>query len=383
VLYFLLQPLAGSVGVFRLLNYITFRAGAAFVTALLVAFIVGPAIIRRLRAMSVHQVVREGTPDTHAGKGRTPTMGGVIILVATFVPVVLWGRFSTRAGEYLVIATLVMAWMGGIGFLDDYLKLKQKREGKKNEGLVERYKLAGQIVAGVALALYLMLSPLSTLPGASTTLPFFKYILIVPASAAIAWLYVPFVTFVLTGFSNAVNLTDGLDGLATGLTGIAAGTLAVFAYIFGRIDTSAYLGIFYLRGAGELTVFCAAVLGACIGFLWFNTFPAQVFMGDTGSLALGGALGAVAILLKSEFLLVIVGGVFVAETASVLIQRVVFKVRKRARGVEYAKANRVFLRAPLHHHFELKGWPETQVVVRFWILGIFCAILALATLKLR
>jgi phospho-N-acetylmuramoyl-pentapeptide-transferase len=383
VLYFFLQPLAGRIGIFRLFNYITFRAGAAFVTALIVAFLVGPAIIRRLRRMSVHQVVREGTPDTHAGKGRTPTMGGLIILVATFVPVLLWGRFNTRAGEYLVIATLVMAWMGAIGFLDDYLKLKQKREGKKNEGLVERYKLAGQIFAGVALALYLMLLPLSTLPGASTTTPFFKYVLIVPASAAIAWLYVPFVTFVLTGFSNAVNLTDGLDGLAAGLTGIAAGTLAVFAYIMGRYDTSAYLQIFYLRGAGELTVFCAAVLGACIGFLWFNTFPAQVFMGDTGSLALGGALGGVAILLKSEFLLVIVGGVFVAETASVLIQRVVFKFRKRTRGEAYAKANRVFLRAPLHHHFELKGWPETQVVVRFWILGIFCAILALSTLKLR
>jgi phospho-N-acetylmuramoyl-pentapeptide-transferase len=184
-------------------------------------------------------------------------------------------------------------------------------------------------------------------------------------------------------YSHAVNLTDGLDGLATGLTGIAAGTLAVFAYVMGRFDTSEYLRIFYLRGSGELAVFCAALLGACIGFLWFNTFPAQVFMGDTGSLALGGALGSVAILLKSEFLLVIVGGVFVAETASVLIQRVVFKFRKRTRGEEYAKANRVFLRAPLHHHFELKGWPETQVVVRFWILGIFCAILALSTLKLR
>ena len=383
MLYFLLQPFAGQIGIFRLFNYITFRAGAAFVTALLVAFVVGPAILRRLRAMSVHQVVREGTPETHAGKGRTPTMGGVIILVATFVPVLLWGRFGTRAGEYLLIATLVMAWMGGIGFLDDYLKLKQKREGKKNEGLVERYKLAGQFVAGVALALYLMLFPLSTLPGASTTLPFFKYILIVPASAAIAWLYVPFVTFVLTGFSNAVNLTDGLDGLATGLTGIAAGTLAVFAYIMGRIDTSSYLQIFYLRGAGELAVFCAAVLGACIGFLWFNTFPAQVFMGDTGSLALGGALGAVAILLKSEFLLVIVGGVFVAETASVLIQRVVFKVRKRRHGLEYAKTHRVFLRAPLHHHFEVKGWSEQQVVVRFWIVGIIGAFLALSTLKVR
>jgi phospho-N-acetylmuramoyl-pentapeptide-transferase len=383
VLHFLLQPLAGQVGLFRLLNYITFRAGAAFVTALIVAFIVGPPIIRRLRAMAVHQVVREGTPDTHAGKGTTPTMGGLIILVATFVPVLLWGRFSTRAGEYLVIATLVTAWMGGIGFLDDYLKMKQKREGKKNEGLVERYKLAGQVTAGVALALYLWLSPLSTLPGASTTLPFFKYVLIVPASAAIAWLYVPFVTFILTGSSNMVNLTDGLDGLATGLTAIAAGTLAVFAYVMGRIDTSDYLQIYYLRGAGELTVFCAALLGACIGFLWFNTFPAQVFMGDTGSLALGGALGAVAVLLKSEFLLLIVGGVFVAETASVILQRTVFKYRRRRHGLEYAQKNRVFLRAPLHHHFEMKGWPETQVVIRFWILGIFCAILALSTLKLR
>jgi phospho-N-acetylmuramoyl-pentapeptide-transferase len=385
VLYFFLQPLASrpGFGVFRLFNYITFRAGAAFVTALIVAFIVGPAIIRRLRAMSVNQVVREGTPDTHAGKGSTPTMGGLIILAATLVPVVLWGRFNTRAGEYLTIATLVMAWMGGIGFLDDYLKLKQKREGKKNEGLVERYKLIGQVTAGVALALYLWLFPLSTLPGASTTLPFFKYILIVPASAAIAWLYVPFVTFILTGVSNAVNLTDGLDGLASGLTAIAAGTFAVFAYLMGRIDTSAHLQIFYLRGAGELTVFCAAILGACIGFLWFNTFPAQVFMGDTGSLALGGALGAVAILLKSEFLLLIIGGVFVAETVSVILQRVVFKVRRRRHGLEYAQKNRVFRRAPLHHHYEVSGWPETQVVVRFWILGIFCAILALSTLKLR
>jgi phospho-N-acetylmuramoyl-pentapeptide-transferase len=225
--------------------------------------------------------------------------------------------------------------------------------------------------------------PLSTLPGASTTLPFFKYILIVPATSLLAWLYVAFVTFVLTGASNAVNITDGLDGLATGLTGIAAATFAVFAYMMGRIDTSAYLQLFYLRGAGELTVFCAAILGACIGFLWFNAFPAQVFMGDTGSLALGGALGAVAVLLKSEFLLVIIGGVFVAEMLSVIIQRTTFKLRRRRHGLEYAQTHRVFRRAPLHHHFELTGWPETQVVVRFWILGIFCAMFALMTLKLR
>jgi phospho-N-acetylmuramoyl-pentapeptide-transferase len=383
VLHFLLQPLARDVGAFRLLNYITFRAAGAFVTALLVAFLVGPAIIRRLRAMAVHQVVREGTPDTHAGKGTTPTMGGLIILAATLAPVALWGRFTGRGGPYIAIAALLMGWMGGIGFLDDYLKLRQKRMGLKNTGLAERFKLAGQVTAGVTLGLLLWLAPISTLPGASTTLPFFKYLLIVPASAAFAWLYVPFVTFILTGASNAVNLTDGLDGLATGLTAIAAGTFAIFAYLIGRVDTSSALLIFYVRGAGELTVFCAAVLGACIGFLWFNAFPAQVFMGDTGSLALGGALGSVAILLKSEFLLLIIGGVFVAETVSVILQRGVFKYRRRRYGLEFAQKNRVFLRAPLHHHFEVKGWPETQVVVRFWILGVLCATLALSTLKLR
>jgi phospho-N-acetylmuramoyl-pentapeptide-transferase len=191
------------------------------------------------------------------------------------------------------------------------------------------------------------------------------------------------VTFVLAGTSNAVNLTDGLDGLATGLVAIAMLTLGLFAYVHGRVDTSAYLQLFYLRGAGELTVFCAAVVGACIGFLWYNAHPAQVFMGDTGSLALGGAVGVVAILLKSEFLLPIVGAVFVAETVSVILQRSVFKWRRRRHGEEYARANRLFRKAPVHHHFEMIGWPETQVVVRFWIVGILCAILALSTLKLR
>jgi phospho-N-acetylmuramoyl-pentapeptide-transferase len=202
-------------------------------------------------------------------------------------------------------------------------------------------------------------------------------------AATMAWLYVPFVTFVLTGVSNAVNLTDGLDGLSAGLTAIAAATFALFAYMMGRIDASSYLQIYYLRGAGELTIFCAAIFGACIGFLWFNCHPAQVFMGDTGSLALGGALGAIAILLKSEFLLLIVGGVFVAETMSVILQRSAFKYLRRRRGLEYAQKHRIFRRAPLHHHFELKGWAEEQVVVRFWILGILCAFLALTTLKLR
>ena len=380
MLFHLLSPLQPYWEPFRLIYYISFRAVAAAVTALLMAFLVGPLIIARLRRMSLHQIVREGTPDSHKAKGTTPTMGGLIILAATIIPTLLWAKLNNR---YVLLALGVMAWMGAIGFLDDYLKLRQKRMGVKNEGLVERYKLAGQIVIGVALGLYLWLDPISTLPGASTTLPFFKYVLIVPLSLGFAWLYVPFVTFILTGTSNAVNFTDGLDGLAAGLCAIAAVTFAIYAYAMGRIDTSGYLQLFYLRGAGELTIFCAAMFGALIGFLWFNAFPAQVFMGDTGSLALGGAIGAVAILLKSEFLLAIVGAVFVAEMVSVIIQRTVFKYRRKKFGLEFAQKNRVFLKAPLHHHFEMKGWPETQVVVRFWIIGILCAFLALGTLKVR
>ena len=380
MLHLILTRFADDFGPLRLFNFITFRAAGAAVTALLVAFVIGPPIVRWLRARAVHQVVRFGTPESHAGKGSTPTMGGLILLLAATGSTILWGRLDNR---YVLLALVVTAWMGVIGFLDDFLKLKQKREGKKNEGLVERYKLAGQIAIGVALGWYLWQYPLSTLPGASTTLPFYKYVLVVPAFTWLAWIYVAFTTFVLTGSSNAVNITDGLDGLAAGLTAIAAATFALFAYVIGRVDTSQYLQIYYLRGAGELSIFCAAIFGACIGFLWFNCHPARVFMGDTGSLALGGALGAVAILLKSEFLLLIVGGVFVAEMLSVIVQRFVFKWRRRTRGLEYAQQHRVFRRAPLHHHFELGGWTESQVVIRFWILGIMCAFLALTTLKLR
>lgn len=380
MLHLLLTPFIDDFPPLRLINYISFRAGAAGVTALLVAFMVGPAIIRRLRAMALHQVVREGTPDTHKLKGATPTMGGLIIIAAAFIATLLWGRLTNG---YVLLALLVTLWMGAIGFLDDYLKLKQKREGKKNEGLVERYKLVGQVSIGVLLGLVLWLMPPSQLPGASTTLPFFKYVLVVPLAASLAWLYVPWVAFIITGTSNAVNLADGLDGLAAGLTAIALSVFVLFAYVMGRVDTSAYLQLYYLRGAGELAVFCVALVSACIGFLWFNAHPAQVIMGDTGALALGGAIGAVAILLKNELILPIVGGVFVAETVSVIIQRVVFKYRKRKYGLEYAQQHRIFKRAPLHHHFELSGWTETQVVFRFWILGILCAFLALTTLKLR
>ncbi|HVH39383.1 MAG TPA: phospho-N-acetylmuramoyl-pentapeptide-transferase [Gemmatimonadaceae bacterium] len=374
--YFLL-PLTDIVSGFNIFSYISFRAAGAAITSGLFCFIFGPAILRRLQSMQIHQVVRAGTPDSHAGKGTTPTMGGFIILAAIAGSTLLWMRLDSK---YVWLALIVTLLMGLIGFLDDFLKLKQKREGRENRGLVERYKLAGQVSIGLLLGLYLWQLPLNTLPGASTTLPFYKYVLIIPTQP---WLYLPFVTFVMTGTSNAVNLTDGLDGLAAGLMAAAMLTMALFAYVMGRFDAAEYLQIYYLRGAGELTIFCSAVFGAAVGFLWYNAHPAQVFMGDTGSLALGGALGAVAILLKSEFLVLIVGGVFVAETMSVIIQRTAFKYRRKRYGLEYAKTHRVFLRAPLHHHFELKGWPETRVVVRFWIIGILCALAALSTLKIR
>jgi phospho-N-acetylmuramoyl-pentapeptide-transferase len=381
VLYYIFVPLVREFTVLNVFNYITFRAAGAAVTSLVLAFLIGPWIVNRLRALSMQQVVREGTPESHQAKKDTPTMGGLIILLCLIPSVVLWTRLNNK---YTWLALAVTVGMGAIGFLDDTLKVRQKRRGEKNEGLVERYKLAGQVTIGVFLGWFLWQYPLSSnLPGASTTLPFYKYVLVLPLFPWLEWIYVAFTTFILVGVSNAVNLTDGLDGLAAGLSAIAFATLAVFAYVIGRVDTSRYLGIFYLSGAGELTIFCAAMVGALIGFLWYNAYPAQVIMGDTGSLALGGGLGAVAILLKSEFLLVFVGFVFMAETMSVMIQRSVFRFRRRKYGLDYAKANRVFLRAPIHHHFELKGWHETQVVVRFWILGILFAVLALSTLKLR
>ena len=381
MLYHLFVPLIRDYTFLNVFTYITFRAAGAFVMALLMAFIVGPIILRILRRKAYHQVVREGTPDTHLQKGTTPTMGGLIILVCSLTSVLMWARLTSH---YTVLAIIVTAWMGAIGFLDDVLKLKQKRAGQKNQGLVERYKLVGQVVIGIFLGIWLWQNPLSpSLPGASTTLPFYKYVLVVPIAASLEWIYVLWTTFIVVGVSNSVNLTDGLDGLAAGLAAIAFATLAVFAYLFGRIDLSSYLRVFYLPNAGELTVFCAAMVGALIGFLWFNTYPAKVFMGDTGSLALGGGLGAVAILLKSEFLLVFIGFVFMVETVSVLGQRFLFKYRKKRYGLEYAQKNRLLLRAPLHHHLELKGWHEAQVVVRFWIIGILMAVLALSTLKVR
>ena len=373
MLYHLLAPLANKHILFNLFNYITFRAAGATVTALILAFVIGPRIIRTLRERHIGQVVRAEGPASHHGKRGTPTMGGLIVILATVIPTLLWARLDTG---YVLVAVVATLWMGAIGFLDDYLKVVQG----KPRGLIARWKFAGQITFGVALAAYLLLDPLAErLPAASTQLPLFKYELLVLAVPV----YILFVTVVVTGSSNAVNLADGLDGLAAGLTAIAAGAFAVFAYLFGRFDASRYLGVYYLAGAGELAIFCLALLGATLGFLWFNAHPALVFMGDTGALAMGGALGTVAIMLKAEFLLLIAGGVFVAEAASVMIQTGVYRWHRRTRGKEYADAHRVFRMAPLHHHFEKLGWPEPRVVMRFYILGVMCAALAIATLKIR
>jgi phospho-N-acetylmuramoyl-pentapeptide-transferase len=374
VLYHLFAPLSSDLIIFNLFNYITFRAAGAAVTAIVMAFMVGPPIIRRLRGRNVGQVIRAEGPASHQSKRGTPTMGGIIILASTLVPTLLWAPLNNR---FVMVATIATLWMGCIGFVDDYLKFI---EGKPR-GLVARHKLVGQVTFGVVLGAYLLLQPLwgDVVPANATTLPFIKYVLV---SLPIL-LYIGFVTFIVTGFSNAVNLTDGLDGLATGLTAIAAAAFAVFAYVFGRVDTAEYLFVYYLPGAGELAIFCASLMGAALGFLWFNSHPAEVFMGDTGSLAIGGAFGTVAILLKSEFLLLLVGGVFVAETTSVILQTSVYRWRKRRRGREYADQHRVFRMAPLHHHFEKLGWPESKVVARFYIIGILCALFALSTLKIR
>jgi phospho-N-acetylmuramoyl-pentapeptide-transferase len=373
VLYHLLVPLASNHIAFNLFNYISFRAFGGTVTALLMAFIFAPPIIRRLRLHKVGQVIRAEGPASHQGKRGTPTMGGLIIILATVTATLLWARLDSR---YVVVALVATLWMGAIGMLDDYLKIVRG----KSQGLVARWKLVGQISFGLALGLGLLLWPLAdNLRAASTQVPLFKYYLLS------FWppLYVLFVTVVLTGSSNAVNLSDGLDGLASGLTAITAGAFAIFAYLFGRFDAAKYLGVYFLPGAGELTIFCGALLGAALGFLWFNAHPAQVFMGDTGALAIGGALGTVAIMLKAEFLLLLAGGVFAAEAVSVILQTGVYRWRKRRYGKEYADQHRIFRMAPLHHHFEKLGWAEPQVVTRFYILGVLCAAIALATLKVR
>ncbi|MBU1318928.1 MAG: phospho-N-acetylmuramoyl-pentapeptide-transferase [candidate division Zixibacteria bacterium] len=361
--YHLLYPLTDSVSFFNLFKYITFRSAGAILTALIVSLIFGPLFIRVLKGRGVKETIRQEGPKSHYAKEGTPTMGGIIILAAIIIPTLLWADLTNR---FIQLILFVTVWMGAIGFMDDYMKAILRHP----KGMVGKYKLAGQVICGLILGLVLYYyAPFPTF-GTTTEIPFVKDYILNFSSVIV---FVPFVVLVITGSSNAVNLSDGLDGLATGLCGIAFVAFAGFAYVSGRNDFSQYLQIMYLEGAGELTIYCAATMGAALGFLWYNSHPAEIFMGDTGALALGGAMGAIAIMLKKELLLLIVGGVFVAEALSVILQVSSFKLR----GV------RIFKMAPLHHHFEQLGWPETKVVTRFWIIGVICALLTLATLKVR
>ena len=356
-------------GVFR---FITFRAGAAAVTALLIAFWVGPKIIKRLRALQIGEAAKTEAPKTHLTKAGTPTMGGLIVLASTVIPALLWADIKNM---YVVLILFVTVALGAVGFLDDYLKVVRK----KPKGLIGRYKIVGQVLVGLVIGGVIFFFPewidqdLWKLKS-STTIPFFKNL-----ELDLGWLYIPVVVFIVTATSNAVNLTDGLDGLAIGTVGIVGMTLAVIAYVSGHSELSQYLTIPYLRGNGELAIYCAALVGAALGFLWFNSYPAQVFMGDTGSLALGGAIGAMCVLMKKELLLPTLGGVFLMETVSVIIQRMYFKYTKK----KYGEGRRVFRMAPVHHHFELLGWPEPKIVTRFYIIAILLMILSLATFKVR
>ena len=361
MLYWLLYPLREHFFAFNVFRYITFRAAYAMVTALLICFIFGPLLIRALRRLQIGQRIRNEAPDSHQRKEGTPTMGGTLIIAATVVPTLLWGNL---ANPYIQVALVVTLWTGLIGFLDDYLRVVKKTE----KGLVGRYKLFGQIVFGAALGVFLYVHPLVREAATQSVIPFFK-------NYYIEWgiLYIPLVIIVITGTSNAMNLTDGLDGLAAGASAFSFFAFAALAYLSGHRAFADYLNIPYMPGCGELTVYCMSVVGAALGFLWFNTHPAQIFMGDTGSLSLGGALGTIAVLLKKELLLIIIGGIFVAETLSVILQVGSFKLTGK----------RIFRMAPLHHHFELKGWREEKVVVRFWIIAALLALLSISTLKLQ
>jgi len=360
--YHLLYPLRHVISAFNLFRYITFRAAYATLTALLVSFILGPLIIRRLKKHHIEEKIRMNGPQSHLVKEGTPTMGGLVILLAIVLPTLMWADLGNRYIQLILFSTI---WMGAIGFIDDYLKVVKNVP----KGLVARRKLIGQVTFGLILGVILYFWPLSTQFRTQTSIPFLKNWVI-----DFGIFYIPFVVLVTTGASNALNLTDGLDGLAIGIVTTCALAFAGMSYVSGRTDFSSYLNIMYLQGSGELTVFLAATVGAALGFLWFNAHPAKVFMGDTGSLALGGALSAAAILLKKEIQLLIVGGVFAAEALSVIIQITSYKLRG---------GKRVFLMAPLHHHFELSGWKEPKVIIRFWIIAIIFALLALSSLKLR
>jgi phospho-N-acetylmuramoyl-pentapeptide-transferase len=359
MIYHLLYPLHTTVSAFNVFRYITFRTIYASLTAFVICFLLGPWVIRKLRQMQVGQYIRDDGPQAHLQKAGTPTMGGTLIVSAVAISTLLWANLTN---PFVWIVLLVTLGCGTIGFVDDYLMQVKKR----SKGLSARNKLwllsALALLAGFLVYLC---------PGFSTqvTIPFFKGL-----SPDLGWGYVFFAALVIVATANAVNLTDGLDGLAIGPIIIAGGTYMVFAYVAGHVKIADYLQLNYVSGSGEVTIFCGALAGAGLGFLWFNSYPAQVFMGDVGSLSLGGAIGAVAVITKQEILLVLVGGLFVIEALSVIFQVGYFKA---------TNGRRIFKMAPLHHHFELKGWPEPKVIVRFWIIAAALALIALSTLKLR
>jgi len=357
VIYHLLYPLSSDLGAFNVVRYITFRTGAATLTALFLAFVLGPPLIRKLASLRVGQPIREIGP-AHQDKAGTPTMGGLLILLSLVVSVLLWSDLDNRM-VWIVLGVTV--GYGILGFVDDYRKVTQG----SSAGLAGRWKLFWQTLIALAVAVAIYLDPSF---DKELAVPFIK-----DFNPNMGLLYIPIAVFIIVGASNAVNLTDGLDGLAIGPVMIAAGAFMGLAYCAGHAGISEYLGIKGVPGSGQLAIFCGALLGGGLGFLWFNTYPAQLFMGDVGALALGGALGTIAVVIRQEILLGLIGGIFVVEALSVMIQVLWFKLTGK----------RVFLMAPIHHHFEQLGWPEQQIVVRFWIVSIVLALVALSSLKLR
>jgi phospho-N-acetylmuramoyl-pentapeptide-transferase len=345
---------------FNVFQYLTLRAILGVITALAIALVVGPTMIRHLGFKRIGQVIRNDGPESHLMKAGTPTMGGALILVAITISTLLWADLANRNVWIALVVTLLF---GAIGFVDDYIKLVRQ----DSKGLLSRYKYFWQSVVGAGAAVILYFT--AVVPAETQLIiPFFKDIVIPLGGWYMLWTYL-----VIVGSSNAVNLTDGLDGLAIMPTVMVAGGLGLFSYLTGHFEFAGYLSIPYIPGTGELTVFCAAMVGAGLGFLWFNTYPAQVFMGDIGALALGAALGTVAVLVRQELVLFIMGGVFVIETLSVVLQVGSYKLRGK----------RLFLMAPIHHHYELKGWPEPRIIVRFWIITVFLVLVGLASLKIR
>ena len=355
--YHLLYPLSSDLGAFNVVRYITFRTGAATLTALFLAFVLGPPLIRKLASLRVGQPIREIGP-AHQDKAGTPTMGGLLILLSLVVSVLLWSDLDNRM-VWIVLGVTV--GYGILGFVDDYRKVTQG----SSAGLAGRWKMFWQTLIALAVAVAIYLDPSF---DKELAVPFIK-----DFNPNMGLLYIPIAVFIIVGASNAVNLTDGLDGLAIGPVMIAAGAFMGLAYCAGHAGISEYLGIKGVPGSGQLAIFCGALLGGGLGFLWFNTYPAQLFMGDVGALALGGALGTIAVVIRQEILLGLIGGIFVVEALSVMIQVLWFKLTGK----------RVFLMAPIHHHFEQLGWPEQQIVVRFWIVSIVLALVALSSLKLR